>query len=81
MQKSLKEPQLELPLEKRNDPAKKQQASILTDQFMRLLSQEDYRLEFASDSMLRICGVHEGELIFAMRCKVFKTTEKDQQEK
>lgn len=65
-------PQMELPLEKAPNPEVRRQSLLLADQFLRFLDQEGYRLEIGTDAAMRICGVQEGELFFAMRCKVFK---------
>jgi len=53
-----------------------EQAAVLTGQFLKILDLEGYRFEFSNDPNIRICGVAEGELLFAIRCKVFKNKEK-----
>ncbi|MCJ7760338.1 hypothetical protein MUP59_04260 [Candidatus Bathyarchaeota archaeon] len=52
------------------------QVTILVDRFMRILDQDGYRFEFSDEPSIRICGVQEGELMFAIRCKVFRNKKK-----
>jgi hypothetical protein len=48
-------------------------SSMLVD----TLKKEHYRIELGNDSGIRVSGVAERELFFALRCKVFKTVPPD----
>jgi len=53
-------------------PEERAQAQQIAEALVQVLHEDGYEIRLPGTPVVRVVGVHEGELAFALRCKVFK---------